>query len=247
MHPQKIDLTSPAQVVKEIFDDDHWIKDEFSKRLSSEIMQFSEALSESFKRFPQLDRLSSGGNEQVAFVTGFIFGVFDDLLVSMKLLVAGKMIASGNIMRQAIEGMAVALLCASSEFVSVMNKKCLVKVNYWQRVKAQDRLVYAHKSIGQLQLNCDLLGVSHDAVRQLKLSRDHYHSHSHPGLIGMAYRMGMGELDESGPLFVGGYFDLAKLSVYRKEIAGRTSLCLILPNMIDGLIARLTSNAKENS
>jgi hypothetical protein len=237
MEPIKIDLTNPIEVVKEIFDDDHWIKDEFSKHLSSEILQFSESLSESFKRFPQLDKLSSGGNEQAAFVAGFIFGVFDDLIVSMKLLVAGKMIASGNLMRQAIEGIAVAILCASPELVTVRNKKQLVKISYWKRVKSHDRLVYAHQSIAQLELNCDALGVSRDAIKKFKLARNHYHLFSHPGLVGMASRMDMGE---PGPIYIGGNFDTAKLPAYKAEISDRTGLCRILPQMIDGLIHRLT-------
>ena len=236
MKSPKIDLTNPKEIAKEIFDDDRWVKDEFSKHLSSEILQFSETFAESFKRFPQLDKISSGGNEQAAFVVGFILGVFDDLLISMKLLVAGKMIASGNLMRQGIEGVAVAILCTSNELVSVKKKKQLVSVNYWKKVKSHDQLVYAHLSIDQLELNCDSLGVSREAINKLKSARKHYHRFSHPSLMGMAMRMDMGE---PGPIYIGGSFDEAKLPAYKTEIAERTGLCRILPGLIDGLIVRL--------
>ena len=79
MPPPMIDLTNPSHVIAEIFDDDKWIKDEFAKHLSAELLKFSETLADSFKRFPKLDKMSADGDEQAAFVAGFIFGVFDDL------------------------------------------------------------------------------------------------------------------------------------------------------------------------
>lgn len=234
MESKKNNLTNPTEVIKEIFDDDHWIKDEFTKYFSSEIMQFSEAFSESFKRFPQLDKLCSGDSEQAAFVASFIFVIFDDLLVSMKLLIAGKMVASGNLMRQSIEGMAISILCSSSEPVKIKKDKL---VNYWELVKSQDKQVKAGNSIGHLELDCDKLCVSRDAFNKFQSAQSHYHQFSHPGFIGMAFRMDRGK---SGSIYIGGNFDTAKLSAYKIEIEERTGLCRILPNMIDGLISRLT-------
>ncbi len=226
---------NPAEVVKEIFDNDQWVKDEFTANLSADILQFGAAFAESFKRFPQLDQLSSG-NDQAALVAGFMYGVFDDLLVSMKLLVAGKLTASGNLMRQAIEGIAVAILCASPERITVGKKGGHEKVDYWQCVKSGDKRVYSHLSVDQLGDNWTILGVRRDAIKKLKSGRAHYNRFSHPNRITMAMRMDMGE---SGPVFAGGNFDKAKLPAYKVEICQRASLCTILPQLIDGLIARL--------
>jgi len=238
-HPKEIDITDAHAVAKEILDDDRWIKDAFSKHLSTEILQFSEILAECFKRFPLLDTLSSGGNEQAAFVSGYMFGVLDDLLVSMKLLVAGKMSASGNLMRQAIEGIAIAILCSTSALISVKKKKEVVKIKYWEKVKHRDPLVYAHLSIDHLESNCELLGASHDAIKKLRSARKHCHLFSHPGFMGMALRMNM---DGSDSLYIGGSFDEGKLHAYKIEIDERIGLCGLLPNIIDGLISNL--NAK---
>lgn len=240
MRPPKIDLANPSVVVAEIFDNDEWIKDEFANSLSSEILMFGEAMAESFKRFPALDKMAAGGHEQAAFVAGFVFAVFDDLVVSMKLLVAGKMVASGNLMRQAIEGIAVAILCAAHEPVLVRKRKSLVPVKYWERVKSLDPKVNAHLSLDQLDINCDMLRVSRGAIGKLRSARKHYHLFSHPGVIGMAARMDMGE---PGPIFIGGSFDKSKLPAYKAEIAERTGLCQILPSLIDGLITRLAKGA----
>lgn len=245
MAPPMIDLTNPSHVIAEIFDDDKWIKDEFAKQLSPELLRFGETLAESFKRFPKLDKMSADGDEQAAFVAGFIFGVFDDLVVSSKLLVSGKMVASGNLMRQAIEGIAVAILCSSRQPVFVSKgkgkSKGTMKIDYWRKVKAQDPIAYAHQSIYQLALNCDLLGLNQSAVDRLQTARRKYHLFSHPSLLGMASRMSMGE---PGPIYIGGNFDEAKVPAYRTEISERAGLCAVLPTLIDGLIVRLAADGQ---
>lgn len=114
-----------------------------------------------------------------------------------------------------------------------------MKVDYWRKVKAQDPIAYAHQSICQLALNCDLLGVSRTAVDRLRAARRKYHLFSHPSLLGMASRMSMGE---PGPIYIGGNFDEAKLPAYRTEISERVGLCGVLPTLIDGLIFRLEAN-----
>lgn len=101
--PPAIDFTKPKAIVNEIFEDDKWIKDAFSSHFSAELLEFAEILAEGFKGFNKLDKLASK-DEQCLYTAAFIHGVFDDLVTSTKLLTSGKMIASGNLMRQAIEG-----------------------------------------------------------------------------------------------------------------------------------------------
>lgn len=239
--PPMIDFTDPTAVVKEIFDDDLWVKDEFGKHLSKELLGFAEILAASFKKFPQIDSLA-GNDEQAAFVAGFIHGVFDDLIVSMKLLVSGKLMASGNLMRQAIEGVGVAVLCTSALVWVRRGKGNPIRVKYWERVKRGDSLVQSHKVIEHLELNCEDLGLNRAAVEKLKKARKHYHQFSHPGMLGMATRMSLGEC---GPIYIGGSFDEAKLEAYKVEIAERTGLCGILPNLLDTMALRLKAKVKE--
>jgi len=42
-----VDLSKPENIVKEVFDDDRWVKDEFSNRLATEILEFSKSLTAS--------------------------------------------------------------------------------------------------------------------------------------------------------------------------------------------------------
>ncbi|HEY5995046.1 MAG TPA: hypothetical protein VIU46_10670 [Gallionellaceae bacterium] len=240
----KIDLKNPESVVKEIFDDDRWVKDEFSSHCAAEILEFGKALADSFGKFPQLDALTEN-DEQAAFVAGFVHGIFDDLLTSMKLLVTGKLMASGNLMRQAIEGVAVAILCSSRKLILVPDtnkKKPAIMIKYWESVKNEDERVNSNKAPRQLCKNCDALNISIVGAQELMKARDKYHQFSHPSMMALASRMSLGEI---GTLFVGGSFDMAKLPGYKKEIEERTNLCRTLPNLIDGLMRNLKATQHE--
>lgn len=242
MHVPIIDLGKPECVVRELFDDDRWIKDEFSKNLSLELLALSEAIARCYSLFPSLDVLVNK-DEQAAFVVGFVHGVFDDVLTSSKLLVSGKLIASGNLMRQAIEGVAVALLCACREQIVIPKKKQAVKVHYWSKVRDGDRCVSSHKSLEHLRINCALLRLNRDGVEDLIRHRKFYHQLSHPSQLALAHRVSLGE---ASIVFAGGAYDDAKLAAYRKEVIGRTNFCRTLPPFVARLKEELQRGREAN-
>lgn len=240
MEPPKIDLAKPDEVLRELFDDDRWVKDEFSRHLSREIVELSEGMAAAFGAYPRLNQAANdGASEQAALVSGFVFGVIDDILVSTKILLAGKLMPAGNLMRQAVEGIAMAVLCSSHSLIVVKGKKnSNVAVRYWCRVKEGDPLVESHKAVAQLALNQTSLGVSADSVERLKRARRHYSQFSHPGLLGIAARVSLGK---EGQVYAGGHFDADKLDAYKVEVGERIGLCRILPNLIESLAARISS------
>ena len=236
--PPKIDLSKSTEVMKELFDDDKWVKDKFAEHVSEDLLALSERIAAVFAIYPRLnDAANAAATEQAAFVAGFIFGVVDDILVSTKLLLTGKLMPAGNVMRQAIEGVALALLCSSKDLMIVQGKNGRnVQVRYWERVKQGDRLVESHKAVAQLALNRNALGVTEDSVTRLKLAKRHYSQFSHPGLVGIASRVSLGI---EGQVYAGGNFDPEKVEAYKVEIRERIGLCSILPNLIDGLVKRI--------
>ena len=236
MEARTVDLAKASDVLQEIFENDRWIKDEFANRLSSEILQFAEALAACFTLFPRLDALSEA-DEQAAYVAGFVHGIFNDLLTSAKLLVSGKAIASGNLMRQAIEGVGVALLCASRDLIWVNKRKQVIRIRYWEKVKAGDKVVAAHQSLAQLMMNSDALRLSKVGVKDLIDHRNFYHQLSHPSRMGLASRMALGE---AGLIYAGGSFDDAKIEAYKKELVGRTNFCRTLPKLVTRVIDELS-------
>ena len=240
LRPKKIDLSLAEEVVVELFDDDRWVKELFAAHLNEEIGPLTEAIARVFQSLPKLnDAVNASETEQAALVQGFAFGVIDDVLVSTKLLFAGKMMPAGNLMRQAIEGIAVAVLCCARQPVIVAAKKNHnTQLIYWQHLKQKDPRVQGHKALGQLSVNRDALGVSGDAVERLKRAQQHYHQFSHPSLVGIATRVDLGG---DRQVYAGGSFDIEKLEGYRVEVRERIGLCSILPSLYEHL-AVLVSN-----
>jgi hypothetical protein len=241
MEPPKIDLTDQESVMKELADDDRWVKEEFFAHLSPELENLADQLAKAFVSLAGLNQKASDlGTVQSALVAGFAFGVVDDVLTSTKLLISGKLMASGNLMRQAIEGVAVAVLCSSHQkLVAEVRKNKSTTVIYWQRLRDMDDIVETHKALAQLMLNQITLGIDPEAVARLKRARKHYHQFSHPGLVGIASRVSLGQV---GLVYAGGHFDIEKLDGYLVEIRERIGLCSVLPRLIDALALRLAVN-----
>jgi hypothetical protein len=224
-----VDLKKPENIVRETFEDDRWIKDEFANYFAIEMLDFASALAPSFELFETLNKLAT--NVQTSLVAGFIHSALDDLLISVKLLMSGKMMASGNSMRQAIEGICIAIMCASGKPLKIHEEELM----YWRCMEANDLRVMGHKAVKQVEINREILGVSKDAIDRLKGAKDHYDKFSHSGLMGLASRVSMGEVSV---VYVGGAFDEAKLDAYRVEIKERIGLSRIIPQVIKSLIER---------
>ena len=238
MEPPKIDLNHPDQVIKELFEDDRWVKDEFAKHLAADLTELSERLAACFKALPQLNsEAEKVGTQQTALVAGFAFGVVDDLLISTKLLISGKLMAAGNLMRQAVEGIAVAVLCSSKDLLIIEQKKNTpTTACYWEKLVAGDPRAHGHRANALLAINQTRLGISADAVTRLKQARSHYNLFSHPGTFGLASRVALGK---EGQVYAGGHFDIEKVGGYRIEVGERIGLCGVLPNLIDNLVKRM--------
>lgn len=206
--------------------DEEWIKHEFTKHFAREIVAFGECWAQGFRSFKDFE-IAGPINEKTAAVAGCIASALDDLLTSMKLLVAGKLPTSGNSLRQAAEWIAVSMLCASKGVVlcGPQNRP----VDYWESFKKQDEITEANRAIKQLEKNREALGVDETLVALLKSFQESNHENSHPSMRALWYRLCP---NEPGLLFVGGGFDEGKLSTYRREIAGRIDLCSNIPRVI---------------
>lgn len=237
-----VDFTDPKNIMVEMFDDDRWVKDEFANHLAQGCQAFAEILAPAFANFPALEKLSKDGDKQSAMVANFIFGVMDDLVVSMKLLLSGKMIASGNMMRQAVEGVCVAVLCSAREPIAISKKENVV---YWEvAIDESDTRGRSYRALDHLELNRETLGIDPDAIERFKVARKKYHLFSHPNLLSTATRMRFGELNK---IFVGGTFDDEKIEAYRVEINERIGLSKILPRLIRELVKRLEQGSSSAS
>ncbi|MBJ9696426.1 hypothetical protein [Burkholderia cenocepacia] len=244
MSPPDFELSQPENVRRELLDDDRAVRDEFARELEPEINALAEALAACFGRIPPFREAAAHvGTRQSALVDGFLLGGLDDLVVSTKLLLAGKTPAAGNVMRQVIEGIAMAAMCVTDELLVIERdrKQGAIRARYWEKVWEDDRRVDGHRAVEQLGWNGDVLRFTAEAVDTLRRAKKHYNAFSHCGKVTIAARAA---LDVPGVFYVGGHFEAAKLAGYRAELLERTGLCRVLPVLIDHLIDDLQAAPK---
>jgi hypothetical protein len=243
MTPKQVDMTNPEAVLREIFDDDLQVKDRFAAHLGAELLSLSEALAACFALLPAINEAANRvGSVRTALAAAFVFGVLDDVLTSTKLLVTGKLLASGNLMRQVVEGIAIAALCSTDELLIIEPKRGgPITARYWEKLEAGDSRTQGYLALGQLSLNAAKLGFNADAVKRLTAAKRHYNGFSHAGTFSIAARVA---LREPGTAFVGGHFDEAKLDGYRAELRERIGLCGVLPAFMRRMLASLTPDPR---
>ena len=138
------------------------------------------------------------------------------------MLLSGQTVAAGNLFRQVIESIGLALLC-SGKSLDVLSR--FMEDNYSSTAAVRDVLRHAKK-----------LSLKGDALNALKNSQDFYHKYSH--ITKMTIAVGM-SFEQRGGLYVGASFDNGKLDAYVKEVNGRTSLANVFPNFVAGVAANV--------
>lgn len=238
--PPNIDPADPKALMQELFGGERWAKDRFAEHLGKPILDLCEVLAVCFRQMGPLNNAANRANaRRTALVAAFVFGVLDDLVISTKLLLTGKLPAAGNLMRQVVEGIAMSFLCSTDDLLVIQTKpnQPPVTAHYWQKVWDEDERTQGHRAVGQLGLNADKLGVAAGAVEQLRRARKYYNGFSHCGTTTITNRV---PLEEVGVFHLGGLFDVAKLDVYLAELNRRITLCRMLPEFMQHMTATMT-------
>lgn len=131
-------------------------------------------------------------------------------------------------MRQALEGIAMALLCSTDELVVIDRKKKrgVVRAVYWRKVDEDDSRVHGHHALRQLGWNAEVLGVNPAGVAFLQRVQETFHPFSHCGRAAIASRA---VLERPASFYIGGHFEAAKLDGYRGHIVQHIGLSGVLP------------------
>ncbi|WP_333994536.1 hypothetical protein [Burkholderia orbicola] len=238
-NPAKIDLTDPQTVLGELLDNDQRVRDEFARALAPELEQLAAGLATCFARMPPIHEAAVKlQSPRIDLMCAFALGVIDDLMVSTKLLLAGKLPASGNVMRQAIEGIAMTLLCSTDELLVIEQKdrRPPVQARYWKKVWEGDARVQGQHAVRQLGWNAAALGVVPDGLKSLRDAQQFFHAFSHCGREAISQRAA---LEQPGIWNLGGHFEAAKLDGYRVHMRHRIGMCGVLPQFLDHLLATL--------
>ncbi|WP_175958356.1 hypothetical protein [Burkholderia sp. BCC0405] len=241
MMPPPPDFTQPAHVRSELLDPDQTLRDQFAHALAPELDTLAAALAVAFAGFAPIADAARPGGRRAMLVAGFAFGVLDDTVVATKLLLSGKGPAAGNTMRQAIEGVAIATLCATDAPLILLtgrNGQPRDTGCYRERMEQRDRLTQGHLALKQLAWNAQTLQVNAHAIERLSAAQQYYHQFSHCGLTTIGLRS-----SPSNPrvTWLGGQFDAANLKLYRREMQERINLARLLPEFWAYLLEAMTS------
>ena len=157
------DLSSAKGVLFEIFDPDQDIREKFQNAVAVDAQAFAEAFAPAFELFARFQHLA-GRNVQRSLVIALVHGVLDDSLTSVKLLLSGKLSASGNLARQAAEGICMAIMTAHPFELNFKGGK----FHYWKLIADKSSLGEGQKAPHQLLANAEAFGLAEGAAEQLR-------------------------------------------------------------------------------
>jgi hypothetical protein len=204
-------------IFKELTSDDSEVRGEYLKHFEGEAKGFAESMAQAFIKWRDFDN-GVKGDEKRAHVSALVYIAITLHILSMKVFLAGQTVAAGNLFRQVIESIALALLCSGKE-LDVLKR--FMEDKYPSNDAIRDVLRHYEK-----------LSLKGDALEVLKKSQEFYHKYSHVTKMTIAVAM---SFSQKGGLYVGASFDDGKLDAYKKEIDGRVSLAKVFANFVDGV------------
>lgn len=228
-------------VIKALFDSNQKIIDKFANEYSKPLTDFSESFSKAYKKYLELERLiiKLGPTTRNAYIAGIVYLTLDNIFSSMKLLISGYQTASGNLYRQSMEGIVLAILCSVKGEVKIKTDKNKHKlIDFYASFLNDSKDTQSHKVVSILEFNHQDLGVNLKAITNLKKAISFYHKYSHPTQLSLGTTM---TFTGTGESYFGGGFDTAKKDRYTKEIGHRTEFTDLMPNIIEVII----SNTKK--
>jgi hypothetical protein len=237
IHPEK-----PEDIIKELTNPNYEEIDAFSSNFPHEIYQFGESFSKVYKKFLELWRFTDykdkkeEGVSQKDYVTFLTYLILDNLFTSTKLILLGFQTASGNLMRQVVEGIAVVILCSLQENIKIDTEGNVIERQYFKSLLGKKYYTEPQKAISTLELNKENINITEYGLKLLGLVKNYYSLYSHPTVWSTRSYISNGK---PGKLYIGGGFDDGKIQEYKNELKSRVALCDKLPKLIDGLIKKV--------
>ncbi|MFA6012908.1 MAG: hypothetical protein WC799_23170 [Desulfobacteraceae bacterium] len=240
INPRKVE-----DLIKELTSPNISDLEKFSEAFPEEILEFSEIFSKTYIKYIELERIverssnDTQGVSQENCVLFFTLQFIQNLFSSTKLLLSGYQLASGNLLRQVIEGMAITILCSlKCNIKRKVNNKKFIEFNYYRDFKADKEYARSHKAVSLLSINKDISGVTEYGEQIIKLFKDHGNQYSHPNFRNTLLLIPKESFGNK--MFFGNYFDPERIQDYKDELFIRIILCEKLPDLID----KLSNNIK---
>lgn len=210
-----------AAILEQLTSDDSSVRKEYLEHLSGDVKEFSALMAHAFVEWRTFDG-SIKKDEERAYVSALIYTAITLHILSLKLLLSGQAVAAGNLERQVIEAIAMALLCSTKKLPVLAS---FIAGRYSSNVAVRDVLRHGSK-----------LSLNKEALQALSDAQDFYHQYSHVTKMTIAHGM---SFSVQGDLYVGAAFDKGKLDAYKKEMQSRLSLAKVFTNFVQGVHANV--------
>jgi len=208
-------------IFKELMFDDSEVRDDYLALFEADTRTFADFMAQAFVRWRSFNN-EVKGDDRKAHVSALVYSAVTLHILSLKLFLSGHTVAAGNLLRQVIESIALALLCSGKDLDVLVR---FMEDKYSSTVAVRDVLRHAKK-----------LSLKGDALEALKNSQEFYHKYSH--VTKMTIAIGM-SFSEKGELYVGASFDKGKVEAYTREVKGRVSLAEVFSNFVEGVAANV--------
>jgi hypothetical protein len=216
-------LEAHKKVFIEVISNSDDVRAEYLAKFRDEANGFSLAMSQALTFWHKLEF----AEEEAAVGSAVSSLVYSGIMLhiqSMKLFLSGCPVAAGNLSRQVIDTVALALLCSSRE------------LDIGSRFLADS--YNATDAVRDLRLHQETLKLSPGTIQCLEVCQRFYHLYSHPTKMTVASYM---SYSDAG-LYIGAAFDEGKLDFYAREIDCRVKLAEYFP----GIVQKIRSNLKKH-
>jgi hypothetical protein len=212
--------TAKKSLLMELTSNDAEIRAEYVNRFQADMGRFTECMAQAFLNWRTLDD-EVKSDEKRAYISALVFIALTLHISSMKLFLSGPAVPSGNLYRQVVETMALAMLCSGKE-LRVLER--FIEGKYSTNNAVRDVMRHSAK-----------LGLDKNAVGIFGAVQDFYHKFSHLSML----TIGTGMSFSKRGVFIGAAFDEGKMEVYKIEIRSRVGCAEVFSNFIDGVKANV--------
>ena len=191
-----------------IFSNNDEVRNLYTKAFSTEIEDAVKYIYTAYEACKKLENTFKK-EPRGEYVVAFLFNSIHSLIGSVSLLISGYLIPSGNLVRQSMESLAMAIL--------ISNKQ--LDVDVFEKFAADPDKFRTDKSILLIEENKSKFNINSDLWAEFKEMRNFFHMHSHPSGFSLLIFM---QKTSNGliPQF-GADYDPKKKEIYLGEIQGR--------------------------
>jgi len=205
-----------GMILKEITGNDPDALNAFLARYGGDVERFAELMAQVVMTWHKFDQAVPDENR--GRISAVIFSAITLHIQSMELFLRGHLVASGNLMRQVLEAIAMSLLC-SGKTLNILD--LFVAGKYSTKNAVRD-----------LHRNRKVLGLLDGGVDALANAEKFYHQHSHLSQLTIA---SMFSFQHEAAFYVGASFDEGKVNGYDREMGSRMELTGVFPGFIEAV------------